>query len=152
MKIIPATGPEEREACFALRFTVFVGEQGVPAEIELDELDRPGAACSHFLMIEDGRPIGTFRCSYESPDTVHFQRFCILPEMRGREYGRAALDFVREKYAKEGVRRITLNAQCRAVGFYEKCGFTVTSGVFDDAGIPHQAMEAILPEGERDER
>ena len=144
MKIIQAETAEQREACFRIRFAVFVREQGVPAELEMDELDQPGSGCTHFLIVEDEQPIGTFRCSYESPDTVHFQRFCILPEMRGREYGRAALDFVKNHYRARGVCKITLNAQCRAIGFYEKCGFSVTSGIFDDAGIPHRAMQIDL--------
>lgn len=37
-----------------------------------------------------------------------------------------------------------LNAQTQALHFYEKLGFTVTSGEFLDAGIPHKAMEMEL--------
>ena len=43
-----------------------------------------------------------------------------------------------------GCRRIVLDAQKYAVGFYEKFGFRVVSGEFLEEGIVHVAMAADI--------
>ncbi|MYS13332.1 GNAT family N-acetyltransferase, partial [Streptomyces sp. SID4982] len=54
-----AGDPADREACFAVRKDVFVGEQGVPQDIEYDAYD---ASAVHVLAVdEDGVPLGTGR-------------------------------------------------------------------------------------------
>lgn len=144
--IIPAD--DRIGECIALRLKVFVEEQGVPPELEIDGYDSPASGCEHFLMLANNgsgqTPIGTFRAFFESADTVHLQRLCILKEYRGHGCGREALNFVERYYKEKGARKITLGAQCYAVPFYEKCGYTCVSGVFDDAGIPHRTMEKEL--------
>ena len=49
---------EDMEAAVSIRFRVFVDEQSVPAEIELDEYD---AVATHAIALEDGQAIGTGR-------------------------------------------------------------------------------------------
>ena len=137
---------EDISACLSIRYKVFVEEQKVPIELEKDELDSEGSGCDHFLILKYDIPVGTFRCYPESPERIHFQRFCILEEFRGLGLGRLALEFAERFYKKSGYKTITLNAQCSAIGFYEKCGFKVTSGIFDDAGIPHRAMIKTIEE------
>lgn len=147
MRIIHA---QDRIAdCIAIRTTVFVDEQGVPIELEIDELDKPDSGCRHFLMLEhnpDGSssPIGTFRAYFETPEVVHLQRLCILKAFRGRGYGRAALEYVEGYFKELGASRIIFGAQCYAIPFYEKCGCRCISEVFNDAGIPHRMMEKPL--------
>ena len=54
-----AEDPADREACFAVRKEVFVGEQGVPEDLEYDAYD---AVALHVLAVrEDGEPLGTGR-------------------------------------------------------------------------------------------
>ncbi|MBR0136611.1 MAG: GNAT family N-acetyltransferase [Clostridia bacterium] len=146
MIIIPAD--DRIEDCISIRRKVFVEEQGVPEELEIDSFDEPGSGCFHFLMLEPGRhealPIGAFRAYYEDETTVHLQRFCILKEYRGKGYGRAALDYVKAHFAAGGARKITFGAQCSAIPFYEKCGCVCVSEVFLDAGIPHKKMDLII--------
>lgn len=143
MTIIPAD--ERMDDCIAIRREVFVREQGVPEELEIDEKDEAGSGCGHFLMLdENGRAVGTFRAFFETEEHVHLQRFCILKPMRGYGYGRAALRFVEEHYARLGAKKIVLGAQCTAVPFYEKCGYTAVSDVFLDAGMPHREMEKVI--------
>jgi predicted GNAT family N-acyltransferase len=132
------------ESCLAARFKVFVEEQNVPVELEKDEYDSERDDCVHFLIKKYDMPVGAFRCTDEGNGSVHFQRFCILKEYRELGIGRKAIEFAEDYYRNKGFIKITLNAQCRAIGFYEKCGFTVVSDVFDDAGIPHRAMEKMI--------
>lgn len=130
--------------CIELRKRVFVSEQGVDISLEIDELDEPESGCEHFLMIEGGVPIGTFRAFFEDGETVHLQRLCLLPEARGKGFGSGALRFAEGFFTAKGAEKLTLGAQVRAMGFYEHCGYNVVSDVFDDAGIPHRTMEKKL--------
>ncbi len=131
---------EDNGRCLRIRRAVFVDEQAVPEEFEIDSLDEKGAACDRFLILCDGRDAGTFRCFYESPETVHLQRFCVLKEYRLRGLGRSGLLSAEKFYAERGAKEITLNAQCSAAGFYERCGYKAVSGAFYEAGMPHVKM------------
>lgn len=129
--------------CVKIRTEVFVDEQHVPPELEVDGFDAPGAPCDHFLIVDGGDNVGTFRCIFEG-GAVHVGRLCVKKERRGKGYGRAALEFIEKYYAARGYEKLTLGAQCTAIPFYEKCGFKVVSDVFLDAGIEHRKMEKAL--------
>lgn len=153
MDIVIAKKQEEIDRCLEIRKAVFVKEQSVPLELEADEYDAAGSDCTHFMIFDDGRLIGTYRIICEKKGEAHFQRFCILKDFRGEGYGRAALREAEKYCFEKGYSKITLNAQCYAIGFYERSGFAVVSGIFDDAGIPHTAMEKnIEPEEIRKKR
>ena len=134
----------ENERCLAVRREVFVREQGVSEDIEIDALDAADAVCDRFLILCDGRDAGTFRCFFETPTSVHLQRFCVLKEYRRRGLGKAALGYAERFYTERGAAEITLNAQCSAVGFYERCGYRAVSDIFREAGIPHRKMVKSL--------
>ena len=131
------------DECVKIRTEVFVIEQGVPPELEVDGFDAAGAPCDHFLIVDEGEPVGTFRCIFEG-GAVHVGRLCVKKEKRHRGYGRAALEFIEKYYGARGYEKLTLGAQCTAIPFYEKCGFSVVSDVFLDAGIEHRKMEKAL--------
>ena len=126
--------------CLAVRRAVFVKEQNIPEETEIDELDSPSAVCDRFLIVSSGVDVGTFRCFFEDEKTVHLQRLCVLPDFRNRGLGRSALAFAEKYYAEKGAESITLNAQCKVMDFYLKCGYTPVTGVFSEADIPHIGM------------
>ena len=69
---------EDREACFRLRFDVFVTEQGVPVEEEIDALDD---VATHLLATQDGQPIGTARI-VSAGDTAKIGRVCVVKTAR----------------------------------------------------------------------
>lgn len=143
MKVIPAN--DRIEDCVDIRTRVFVIEQGVPKELEVDEKDEAGSGCYHFLMLDDGGvPFGAFRGYFETPDAVHLQRFCVLKEKRGSGCGREAFAFAEEFFRDLGAKKLTFGAQITAVGFYEKLGCVIVSDEFMDAGIPHRTMEKAL--------
>jgi predicted GNAT family N-acyltransferase len=123
-----------------IRFEVFVEEQHVPAEIELDEHD---ARCVHALAYMDGSPIGTGRLL---PDG-HIGRMAVLKAWRGRGAGRALLRALVEEARRRGDRRVLLSAQVHALGFYGAEGFEPEGAVYEEAGIAHQAMRLALNSG-----
>lgn len=120
-----------------IRMQVFVEEQRVPAEIELDGLD---AACVHALAHVDGRAVGTGRLL---PDG-HIGRMAVLKESRARGVGGAILAGLVAEARRRGMRKVVLSAQTHALGFYRKHGFREVGGIFEEAGIPHQEMRFVL--------
>lgn len=135
---------DDINACLEIRRKVFIDEQNVPTELEIDDYDRSNSECEHFLITDNGTNVGTFRLIYDKPEIAHMQRLCVLPEMRGKGCGYAAMSFLKEECKKRGNSKITLGAQCHAIPFYESCGFVCVSDVFLDAEIEHRTMECVL--------
>lgn len=126
-----------RAQASAIRLAVFVEEQGVPREIEMDEID---AQCVHALAFEDGTAVGTGRLL---PDG-HIGRMAILKPWRGRGIGSAILHSLIEAARRRGDRAVMLSAQVHAVDFYCAHGFAPEGEVYEEAGIAHQAMIRAL--------
>jgi len=127
--------------CQALRRTVFIDEQLVPEDLEVDGLD---PIALHLLAHLDGRPVGTARLLRDGA-TGKIGRVCVLADQRGSGLGaalmRAAIDQFRQT---PGIDRVKLGAQLHALAFYERLGFAAYGPVFDDAGIPHRDMVLML--------
>lgn len=127
-----------REDAGRVRLAVFVEEQGVPPEIELDEWD---PACDHALATDDtGRVIATGRLL---PDG-HIGRMAVLQQWRGQGVGATILAALLARAAAREMTCVMLNAQTHARGFYARFGFTQIGAEFMEAGIPHVAMERRL--------
>ena len=120
-----------------IRFAVFVAEQGVPAELEMDDMD---AHCLHALAFEGKRAVGTGRLL---PD-AHIGRMAVLKEWRRHGVGKALLRALVEAARRRGDREVLLSAQVHALGFYRAEGFVPEGAVYEEAGIPHQAMRLKL--------
>jgi len=121
-----------------LRHAVFVLEQGVPEEIERDDIDKD---CSHVIAEDSsGTAIG---CGRLLPDG-HIGRMSVLREWRGRGVGTALLGRLIALATEGGYRRVMANAQEHACSFYQRHGFTAVGEPFSEAGIVHRAMERAL--------
>ena len=120
-----------------IRLTVFVEEQRVPPEIEMDDND---AACVHALAYAQGRAVGTGRLL---PDG-HIGRMAVLRESRSLGVGGAILERLVEEARRRGMKQVVLSAQTHALGFYRRHGFMEEGEVFAEAGIPHQEMRRAL--------
>ena len=131
---------DDLPACWALRRTVFIEEQAVPEDLEVDGLD-PEAL--HLLASFDGRPVGTARMLLKG-DTGKIGRVCVLPELRGQGIGQALIRAAVEELRARGLGRAKLGSQVHAIPFYEALGFVAEGPVFDDAGIPHRDMVLTL--------
>ena len=122
----PTAGP--------LRFAIFVGEQNVPAGIELDDMD---ASCMHAVAFDvDGKPIGTGRLL---PDG-HIGRMAVVQEWRRRGIGAEILTALIGEARKRGHAEAIVSAQLQAAEFYREHGFVAEGKVYPEAGILHQKM------------
>ena len=133
------------KAAFAVRFRVFVDEQRVPAEEEVDEHDRTDAAARHAIVLDDGgEPIGAGRYYRIEGNTAQVGRMAVLAPHRGRGVGRLLLDALVADARARGLTRVALNAQDHAVAFYAKAGFTPFGDTLLECDILHQPMERAL--------
>lgn len=129
------------KACVDLRMEVFVEEQGVPANEEIDSFDDQAV---HLLATDAGKPVGTARLLF-SGDTGKIGRVCVAKSHRGTGLGAALIQSGISQISKQkGMRRAYLSSQTHAIGFYEKLGFVAYGDEYDDAGIPHRDMERRL--------
>ena len=127
-----------RSRAAPIRFEVFVEEQGVPREIELDEHD---PLCLHALALDEtGSAVGTGRLL---PDG-HIGRMAVRRAWRGRGIGGAILERLIEAARSRGDAEVALSAQVQAIEFYRAYGFAEEGERYVEAGIEHQAMRRKL--------
>lgn len=138
------------EACKAIRFAVFVDEQRVPPEIELDEKD---ATARHWLAFEGDpaspvpsghRPVATARAVALPDGAWKIGRVAVLADQRGKGVGLALMRIIASEARLAGARRLVLESQVHAMPFYAKLGYAPEGAEFLEAGIPHQRMELTL--------
>ena len=121
-----------------LREEVFIKEQEVPVREEWDEYD---AVSLYVIAVdESGRPLGTGRLSPGGK----IGRLAVLREHRRHGIGSAMLKALLEMAKKEGHHTVFLHAQCQALQFYAKQGFTAQGPEFMEAGIAHRKMTLTL--------
>jgi predicted GNAT family N-acyltransferase len=120
----------------SIRLRVFVKEQNVPREIELDADDQ---RATHFLAFIAGRSVGTARVVFNGKQ-AKIGRMAVLKSFRKKGVGRELLEESLKLAWKKGVKSLILHAQVPVVGFYEKRGFRCVGRTFMEAGIPHRKM------------
>ncbi len=138
------TTTAEREAVFALRMTVFVEEQGVPAAEELDAHD---VTAVHVLARETKDPariVATARLIAYGENKGAVGRVAVQKAYRGRGVGALLMRFVEAVAKERGMTCLELGAQCYALPFYEKLGYTAEGEIYLDCAIEHRHMSKIL--------
>ena len=141
MKVMIAESQKQRQDCLDVRMNVFVKEQKVPADLEIDELEDE---CVHFILYQDdGTPAGTGR--YREVDGYgKAERICVMSDVRQKGSGRMIMSAIEDYARSRSIPKVKLHAQVQAIPFYERLGYQVISDVFMDAGIPHRTMEKEL--------
>ncbi|MGY3767149.1 GNAT family N-acetyltransferase [Vagococcus vulneris] len=119
-----------------IRMEVFVKEQAVPKELEVEGEE----GCVHFVLYENGQPLATARLYEKSPGVFKIQRVAVSKSGRGKGYGEIIMHGLKDYAKKHGGNELVLGAQLQALGFYEKIGYQVFGDVYEDAGISHRNM------------
>ncbi len=135
-----ARTPQQRNDAFAVRIAVFVEEQQIPREEELDDLDATAVHCVAYLA---GTPVGAGRLVL-ADGYAKIGRMAVLPSYRGSGIGRDVLKALEREAANRGMSHVKLSAQLHAAGFYDRAGYQRIGDVYDEVGIPHIAMEKRL--------
>ena len=127
------------EQASAIRYEVFVKEQGIDAALEYDDEE----AAHHYLLFLDDKPVATARWR-ETENGIKLERFAVLPPFRNQGVGAIILKEVLQDVAALG-KTIYLHAQLKAVRFYERNGFLKLGGQFSEAGGEHFMMQYQSP-------
>ena len=126
-----------RETLLSIRGKVFIEEQNVAEAIERDDKDD---TASHFLLTHITVALA---CGRMLPDGK-VGRLAVLKEHRGKGLGRLLLDHIIKHARLHGMNRLYLHAQAHAVNFYLNAGFFHFGEPFEEAGIPHVAMDLAI--------
>jgi YbgC/YbaW family acyl-CoA thioester hydrolase len=131
-----------------LRTEVFVTEQGVPLEMEHDELDADAVHAVVFNRMN--RPVATSRlmkqrdASGASTGISKIGRMAVKRVLRGSDLGKTVLQALLDVARKRGDQQAVLHAQLSAKDFYSKLGLVQHGDVFEEAGIAHVEMQLAL--------
>jgi predicted GNAT family N-acyltransferase len=140
IEVREARDDAERAAAMAIRHAVFVDEQDVPPELEIDGLDDEA---THLVAVRDGTVVATCRLLAHGA-TVHLGRLAVDASARRQGIAgmlvQAADDWARE----HGADRLLLSAQTYATGLYLAAGYTAVGKPYMEAGIEHVDMELEL--------
>jgi predicted GNAT family N-acyltransferase len=136
----------EMDEALSVRRAVFIEEQSVPEDVEIDEHDGPPErvrTALHVLGRLDGLAVATGRLVID-PDRehpAHVGRVAVLEAHRGNGYGREVMLKLQAKAQELGYPGVVLSAQLHAVGFYERLGYRAHGDVYLEAGIEHLEMD-----------
>ena len=134
---------EARDAAYAIRCAVFIEEQGIPTELEIDDYD---PIAEHALAFVDDLCVATARIylDEQDPSKAKIGRMAVLKDFRGQGIGTALLGEAIRAGMMQGASVFELHAQQSAAPFYAKLQFKPDGAIFDEVGIPHQRMRLVL--------
>lgn len=142
LEIVVATLEADYQNALKVRKTVFIDEQKVPEELEIDEYEKDA---THFVVYDEAHnPVAAGRMRVKGENLAKVERICVLKEHRGEHIGEALMAELENEARQMGLSGLLLNAQTHAQGFYEKLGYEVTSDLFYEAGIPHVEMRKSI--------
>lgn len=133
----------ELEGAINVRMQVFVVEQQIPAELELDAAD---ATAAHAVALHRGRIIGAGRLVIEDGEpgqaggAGRIGRMAVDRAWRRRGVGRQILRFLEGEARRRGLNHCVLHAQEYVKGFYAGLGYQERGAVFLEVEIPHIEM------------
>lgn len=138
--VLVSRAPADIARCHVVRRAVFVDEQNVPAELEIDGRD---SECTHFLAYVDGELLGCARMRVVD-GVAKAERVAVHSPQRGLGIGRALMRQMEAVAREQGFSRIKLSAQVPVIPFYERIGYRCFGDEFVEAGIPHRWMDRDL--------
>ncbi len=123
------------------RTEIFIMEQNIHYQ-DMDNVDYKSLHC---FFMEENKVIAYLRAFYQEDnnDIVRIGRVLTLRHGNGigRELMEKSIVAIKEKMK---CKKISMDAQKHAVGFYEKFGFQVVSDDFLEEGVVHVVMELEL--------
>ncbi len=135
--IIKISSEKELNKCFQIRTVVFVEEQNVPVDEEIDGLD---GEADHYLLFLDNIATATARVRHLD-EIAKIERVAVLSGNRGLNIGRRLMEYIMADIRENSaIQVMKLGAQIQVIKFYEKLGFTCYGDEFLDAGIRHRWM------------
>ena len=139
MTIVTTSYAKRQAEIRSVRMAVFVEEQSVPIDLEMDDADKH---CIHVLALDGQRPVGTGRIDFAKDGKVG--RIAVLKSERRRGIGTLLMQTLEEAAHQRDCPQIWFHAQTSAIPFYEPLGYTAEGETFLEANIPHRTMRKQL--------
>ncbi len=137
IEIVVIKNEDEKSKALEIRREVFIDEQGVPEDIEIDDFE---SSSTHFLVYLDEFPVATGRFRIKK-SYLKFERIATLKKSRGQGIGNKLMEFMQNFALKNFPEFLpAMHAQESAVSFYEKIGWIGVGDRYEEAGIIHQTM------------
>ncbi|MFC7140304.1 GNAT family N-acetyltransferase [Halosimplex aquaticum] len=136
-----ADSDADREAALSVRREVFIQEQGVPEDIEMDGKDDEAV---HFVATDGDEPVGAARLREVESGVGKVERVAVVADRRGEGIGRELMATLESAAADRDIDRLVMHAQTHVEEFYRNLDYETTSDVFEEAGIDHVEMEKAL--------
>jgi predicted GNAT family N-acyltransferase len=128
---------ELRDSALLVRRAVFQDEQGIPRELDEDDLD---SSCLHVVVeARGGAPLGTARI-YDN----HLQRLAVLAPARMHGLGFLLGSSLLRIAFVRGYQVVDATAQPGALGLAKILGFDVDPNVINIAGRPHHVITKVM--------
>ncbi len=128
--------PIELYEILKARSQIFIVEQNMHCQ-DIDGID---LKARHFYLEENGKVLAYLRAFYYDKTTVRIGR--VLSVTHGIGLGKKVMtEAIKDIKQNMKCKKICLDSQKHAIGFYEKLGFKVVSGEFLEEGVIHVKME-----------
>jgi len=132
-----ATSEEDVLKVLVVRGIVFIEEQQVDWEGEIDEFEK---SATHFLGEVDGQPVAAGRLRFFDDEWVKVERIAVRSRWRGRGFAKEIVAFMLAHARDKGAKKFKMHAQVYLDDFYSEFGFRREGAVFDECGIDHILM------------
>ena len=131
----------ELEQAIALRFRVFVDEQSISPEEELDAAD---ATAIHAIALCQEKVVGTGRLLMMNNADAQIGRMAVDQAWRRRGVGSQILEFLEQSARTLGLKQSVLHAQDYVKNFYATHGYREQGDPFLEVNILHVEMRKRL--------
>lgn len=135
-KIRLVKNKKELENVFKIRHIVFIKEQNVPENIEIDKFDK---SAKHMIVLYKNKPIGCARIRFIG-SKAKLERIAVLKSYRGKGFGKMIVNYMVNYCKNKNVKKIIMNSQYYLKDYYKKFGFKPRGKTFVEAGIKHIEM------------
>jgi putative N-acetyltransferase (TIGR04045 family) len=147
--VVFKTAENERElaAYFNLRWRVFVDEQKIFPQTDIDEFDIDAL---HLVAVEEqtGTVVGGVRCYRKADDIWFGGRLCVEQSYRTSHVGSNLVRLAVATVKSAGCKQFLAYIQPQNVHFFEKLGWRSLGPPVPYQGLAHQLMEADLAAAE----
>ncbi len=154
VRVLRVETSEQRAAMTAIRMAVFVQEQDVAAEREMDALDDDPTTLHVLAVSDDGTPLGTARllAPHHAGEPAHVGRVAVRADARGTGVGALLMTALEQEaldrfgVLADGVRTVSveLSAQEQALGFYARLGYSARPERYLDEAIWHRDAVKVV--------
>lgn len=136
-----AYGSNEYQQMIQLRIKALLEPIGVPAQYIVPEKERNDFFIAAF---EENKMIGCCVLTPKENGMVQLRQMAVSKEMQGKKIGGAIIEFAETLAKENGFTVVMMHARNPVIGFYERCGYTISGEEFFEVGIGHHKMQKNL--------